>query len=162
MDAKGMREILFRGKRLDNGEWAEGYLYEHEPALVGIVSENDVPEPSKWFIARTGFADWNMPRPVEFVEIDPSTVGQYTGLKDKNGKRIFEGDIVAQNWYDYDEPRDDSFGNVEFCEYDCSFSVMDVNKDGFMPLGRCGSYHWEVEVIGNIHDNKLEDFDNGR
>ena len=60
---------------------------------------------------------------------------------------------MAQNWYDYDEPRDDSFGKVVFCEYDCSFSVMDVNKDGFMPLGRCGSYHWEVDVIGNIHDN---------
>ena len=85
-----MREIIFRGKRMDNGEWVDGYLYEHEPALVGIVSKNDVPEPSKWFIARTGFADWNMPRPVEFVEVDPSTVGQYTGLKDKHGKRIFE------------------------------------------------------------------------
>ena len=89
----------------------------------------------------------------EGYHCDPTTVGQYTGLTDKNGKRIFEGDIVAQNWYDYDEPRDDSFGKVVFCEYDCSFSVMDVNKDGFMPLGRCGSYHWEVEVIGNIHDN---------
>ena len=148
-----MREILFRGKRLDNGEWAEGYLYEHEPALVGIVSENDAPEPSKWFIARTGFADWNMPRPVEFVEVDPSTVGQYTGLKDRNGKRVFDGDIVTQNWYDHDEPSDDSFGEVVFCEYDCSFSVMDIQKDSIVPLGRCHAYHWEAEVIGNIHDN---------
>ena len=148
-----MREILFRGKRLDNGEWAEGYLYEHEPALVGIVSENDAPEPSKWFIARTGFADWNMPRPVEFVEVDPSTVGQYTGLKDRNGKRVFDGDIVTQNWYDHDEPSDDSFGEVVFCEYDCSFSVMDIQKDSIVPLGRCHAYHWEAEVIGNITDN---------
>ena len=148
-----MREIIFRGKRLDNGEWVDGYLYEHEPALVGIASENDVPEPSKWFIARTGFADWNMPRPVEFVEVDPSTVGQYTGLKDRNGKRVFEGDIVTQNWYDHDEPSDDSFGEVVFCEYDCSFSVMDIQKDGIVPLGRCHAYHWEAEVIGNIHDN---------
>ena len=148
-----MREILFRGKRLDNGEWAEGYLYEHEPALVGIVSENDVPEPSKWFIARTGFADWNMPRPVEFLEIDPSTVGQYTGLNDKNGKRIWEGDVVSQIWYDYEEPRDTSFGEVVYCEYDCSFSVMDDEKDEIVPLCSCAAYVWEVEVIGNITDD---------
>lgn len=135
-----MREILFRGKRLNNGEWVESF-YNHLPCgrfgadehMIQTVLEN----------GKIGM----------LYDIDPSTVGQYTGLKDKNGKWIFEGDIVAQNWYDYDEPRDDSFGNVEFFEYDCSFSVMDVNKDGFMPLGRCGSYHWEVEVIGNVHDN---------
>ena len=134
-----MREILFRGKRMDDGEWVEGYLVKAvggECMILPVTTEH------------CGGAEFS-----EGYHCDPTTVGQYTGLKDKNGKRIFEGDIVAQNWYDYDEPRDDSFGKVVFCEYDCSFSVMDVNKDGFMPLGRCGSYHWEVEVIGNIHDN---------
>ena len=130
-----MREILFRGKRTDNGEWIYGDLMQNVDCIKIREQEKDVKHIAKSF------------------EIDLETVGQYTDLTDKNGKRIFEGDIVAQNWYDYDEPRDDSFGNVEFCEYDCSFSVMDVNKDGFMPLGRCGSYHWEVEVIGNVHDN---------
>lgn len=128
-----MREILFRGKRLNNGEWVTGNMYRIARDLNPFIMLED----------KHGCS----------YEVDEETVGQYTGLKDKHGKRIFEGDIVAQNWYDYDEPRDDSFGNVEFCEYDCSFSVMDVNKDGFMPIGRCGSYHWEVEVIGNIHDN---------
>lgn len=126
-----MHEILFRGKRLDNGEWAYGFLVKMFGAYH-IIDKDD---------ENTAY------------EVIQETVGQYAGLKDNNGKRIFEGDIVAQNWYDYDEPRDDSFGKVVFCEYDYSFSVMDVNKDGFMPLGRCGSYHWEVEVIGNIHDN---------
>ena len=130
-----MREILFRGKRTDNGEWIYGDLMQNVDCIKIREQEKDVKHIAKSF------------------EIDLETVGQYTDLADKNGKRIFEGDIVAQNWYDYDEPRDDSFGKVVFCEYDCSFSVMDVNKDGFMPLGRCGSYHWEVEVIGNIHDN---------
>ena len=131
-----MREILFRGKRLDNGAWETGSL-----VIVRIGCHD-----AQYYISdkMTGY----------HTPVDPSTIGQYTGLKEKNGKRIFEGDIVAQNWYDYDEPRDDSFGKVVFCEYDCSFSVMDVNKDGFMPLGRCGSYHWEVEVIGNVHDNQ--------
>ena len=131
-----MREILFRGKRLDNGEWVYGSFIQ--------VEHDDGSFTTAIFQKKDAGGD---------AEVSPATVGQYTGLKDKNGKRIFEGDIVAQNWYDYDEPRDDSFGKVVFCEYDCSFSVMDVNKDGFMPLGRCGSYHWEVEVIGNIHDN---------
>ena len=138
-----MREILFRGK-MDNGEWVYGSFcmdaLEQFNGLCGVDG----------FIRLYDKAKGKM----QTYEVDRETVGQYTGLIDKNGKRIFEGDIVAQNWYDYDEPRDDSFGKVVFCEYDCSFSVMDVNKDGFMPLGRCGSYHWEVEVIGNIHDNK--------
>lgn len=135
-----MREILFRGKRMDNGEWAEGF-YNHIPCgrfgadehMIQTVLEN----------GKIGM----------LYDIYPSTVGQYTGLKDKNGKRIFEGDIVAQNWYDHNEPSDDSFGEVVFCEYDCSFSVMDIQKDDIIPLGRCHAYHWEAEVIGNIHDN---------
>ena len=143
-----MREILFRGKRMDNGEWAVGYLYEHEPALVGIASENDVPEPSKWFIARTGFADWNMPRPVEFVEIDPSTVGQYTGLKDKNGKRIFEVDIL-RSCYDNLYPYDESIEVVKWFLNGWHIQQGEyhpdaMDGDGVMPYS---------EVIGNIHDN---------
>lgn len=130
------REILFRGKRLDNGEWIEG-------AFCPKNSKGDIPCIIVYNDTMAGF----------WFEVDPATVGQYTGLKDKNGKRIFEGDIVAQNWYDYTEPAEDSFGEVVFCEYDCSFSVMDVEKDGIVPLGRCHAYHWEVEVIGNVHDN---------
>lgn len=139
-----MREILFRGKRLDNGEWVEGaFLNDRDGAFYICPAASDI-----------SYGDGGNRRRIGcWYKVDPSTVCQYIGLKDKNGNRIFDGDIVAQNWYDYDELRVDSFGNVEFCEYDCSFSVMDVNKDGFMPLGRCGSYHWEVEVIGNVHDN---------
>jgi uncharacterized phage protein (TIGR01671 family) len=128
-----MREILLRGKRLDNGEWVEGGYFFHygECRIVAEGTVNDY---------------------IIHYPVDPATVGQYTGLM-ANGKRIFEGDMVAQNWYDYDEPSDDSFGEVVFCEYDCSFSVMDKEKDGIVPLGRCHAYHWEAEVIANIHDN---------
>lgn len=143
-----MREIFFRGKRLDNGEWVEGYLYQHEPALVGIASENDVPEPSKWFIARTGFADWNMPRPVEFVEVDPSTVGQYTGLKDMNDKRIFEGDILGSR-YDDLYPDDVAIEVVKWFRNGWYTQQGEnlpdaLDEDGVLPRS---------EIIGNITDN---------
>ena len=149
-----MREIIFRGKRLDNGEWAEGYLYEHEPALVGIVSENDVPEPSKWFIARTAFADWNMPRLSEFIEVDPSTVGQYTGLKDKNGKKIFEGDIVHilgnQNVADWKSVN----YNALIAFLDGGFCAIDGTiEDHAFRRYALARMDFDLEVIGNVHDN---------
>ena len=145
-----MREIIFRGKRMDNGEWVEGYLYEHKPPLVGIVSENDVPEPSQWFIARTGFADWNMPRPVEIVEVYPSTVGQYTGLNDKNGKRIFEGDILGSR-YDNLYPDDVAIEVVKWFR-----NGWCIQQENNLPDALCeyGVLPYS-EVIGNIH-GKLE------
>ena len=127
-----MREILFRGKRKDNGEWVKGgyfHLNGEEPLHI-VVDGSGI-----------------------YHTVDPDSIGEFTGLTDKNGRRIFEGDIVAQSWYDFDEPADDCFGEVIFSVADCSFSVLCFDKSAIMSMGKGCAYHWEVEVIGNINDN---------
>jgi len=137
-----MRTIKFRGKRVDNGEWVEGFVYEHQPPLVVIVPKDYIPEKSKWYIANTAFADWNMPRQVEFIEVNPSTVGQFTSLCDKNDKEIYEGDIC-------DDAR--GFRFVVIWEDNARFLGCGIGKQ--KEYIRYVGQEPAVEVIGNIHDN---------
>ena len=118
---KPMREILFRGKRLGDGEWVDGSLFidekkdKHE-ILVGYVNY------------RVGW------------EVDPNTVGQFTGLTDKNDKKIFEGDILKADGLAYACFWD--FGNLEF--------GLEDQTESF---GLCYYAQHDLEIIGNIHDN---------
>lgn len=142
-----MREILFRGKRLDNGEWVEGaYCPKNCDSPFGPMI--DKPSIIKLDDPFSGF----------WFDVDPSTVGQYTGLCDKNGKKIFEGDIVLVSW--------SSSNNTVSETY-----VVVYSKSGFFCkdkerlLGQLSNYVYrnahtiQCEVIGNIHDNTelLED-----
>lgn len=125
------RQILFRGKRADKfkpGEWICGYYvpccFGTFPCLPAIVPEPD----GKW----------------EPLEVDPSTVGQYTGLTDKNGKKIFEGDIIEFVAYGVDYKGVASFKDGNFF----------VNCKRVDPFLDNVVFKYRATVIGNIHDGK--------
>ena len=141
-----MREILFRGKRIYNGEWVYGYycpcVFGSFPAEPAIIDADELKK-GRW-------------APVRVI---PETVGQYTGLTDKNGKKIFEGDIVKLT--------DKSFGYkwkavVEFGNPNGNYTwgwqlkpigkAKNVNTDilCWIEMEEAGAY---CEVIGTIYDN---------
>ena len=128
-----MREILFRGKRTVNGEWIEGayspfnwnFFGEREEKPQIIIISDDKNIDGLW------------------CGVIPETVGQYTGLTDKNGVRIFEGDIVT-GYFNHEKIAGYIFygGNAQFF----------IQRDGIYGIRLDNSDCW-LEVIGNIHDN---------
>lgn len=123
-----MREILFRGKRTGNGEWVEGNYFIEEQDIGDGIIWRDVP------VIQQQYGDH-----FNCFEIDPATIGQYTGLVDKNGKKIFEGDIVKQR---------NEIGTIYYERNYCTFAiVLKRNADLFQHI------KYKCEIIGNIHDN---------
>jgi len=92
-----MREVLFRGKRLDTGGWVYGYYCKHIKRQVCPVGDELKPEDIAHLIINDGFADWNMPRSLQAYDVDPETVGQYTGMTDETKSKIFEGDLYRSD-----------------------------------------------------------------
>ncbi len=129
------REILFRGKQ-NEGRWVEGAYFKHD--TVKVCFSCDDPKP-RHLIIQDGFCDWGFEPPIHCVDVDPKTVGQFTGLTDKNGKKIFEGDIVK-----------DVTDGVRREVFYCNQSAMFLKK-GILKSSLGNPLH--LEVIGNIHDN---------
>lgn len=140
-----MREILFRGKRFDDGEWVYGF-YSNAKGENGrfhyIQDENS------------------------FVRVDPSTIWQYTGLTDKNDKKIFEGDIVAFTFHSdlaehaRLEERPEITENHVILFHDGSFWMKRIVVPDSLTVHLYGGrimleslWKHRIEVIGNIHDN---------
>lgn len=147
---------LFRGKRIDTGEWVYGF-YGHKPNGNG-VEEHFIME---WFLHTTSDSIYTY---FQDVPVIPETVGQYTGLKDTNGVEICEGDIVVQDGYIwFDEGKPNYRGTVEWIYSQWQVIAHCVNPDnrgisdgmnyGLNDEGFDEGENSDWEVIGNIYDN---------
>ena len=140
------REIIFIGKRKSDEEWIEGCLLSDEKA------------PEIRYIGYLSGVEDGVVHDVDVAEVYPDTVCQYTGLTDKNGKKIFEGDVVNDSA--------GVCGEVKFGLYAAVFSIPDTNQGFYIEFPEKSLYREElgfwrnkVVVVGNVYDNPelLED-----
>lgn len=147
-----MREIKFRGKRIDNGEWVYGYFI---PDMLEKTHR-------KW-------TDWGFIKVFDYdnaktntIRVERRTIGQFTGFTDDNDREVFEGDIVKINNHNYKIVYETGSFMLVKCneETDMYEQFLNCWNDNVYPLSQ---YHWEdgyeadllnnCEVIGNIYDN---------
>lgn len=132
-----MREIKFRGKRLDNGEWVYGNLVKYPK------TEKWVPQSEIWFFDDEGGGE-------HYYIVNPTTVGQFTGLYDKDGNEIYEGDICKYSYINPMTREERTFvWKVEWSNGAYWLhSIDDSLQDTLLWI-----QHKEIEVIGNIYEN---------
>ena len=109
-----MREILFKAKRKDNGKWVEGYYYKMSETTYCFKEDYErKPVSEHHYILQERMTDWGLPNQIVQIEIDSETLCQFTGLCDKNGKKIWENDILMAH-LDESYPEDATYETVEW------------------------------------------------
>lgn len=140
-----MREILFRGKSVNDGEWVYGSL-----VITTLEPVDDAPIKHYHIEDMTIGCFLNEFQSGLSETVDPNTVGQFTGLTDKNGKKIFEGDIVVicyeTDGEDFSEIKRVHYNAKECCWYPMRWEECCEHCDYYTEVK-------SIEVIGNIHDN---------
>lgn len=137
-----MREILFKAKRLDNGEWVEGYYVERDnkswiyPAGNQVISKSLARELRPFHSAKSTQRIMK-----EVFPVAPSTVCEYTGMTDKDGKKIFEGDILNENGEHFTVVYDSNWAKFKL-QYLHAIQYPEWNRGVLM------------EVVGSIHDGE--------
>jgi len=131
-----MRQIEFRGKRIDNGKWVYGSLYGTQIIIENIIEYGD----SDYFGVNVR----------NFHKVDPSTIGQFTGLVDKNKVKIYEGDIIEL---------EDRYVIIEWNKYLATYDLDFLRyknriDNGFIFKGVKMLELFRYKVIGNIHDKE--------
>lgn len=143
-----MREYLFRGKRKDNGEWVIGYYFKFVPFKGGKTKCCIQP------VREDGTMEI-------LHEVILETVGQYIGMNENNEKsneeKIFEGDIVEFDYYNYDKPQETYVGEIVYSNDGCCFCLNgngdceDIDYLAISEIG--GEYKTIITKLGNIQDN---------